>query len=74
MLLLLPVAWLVQRGHRWAVIVPLATAIPLVGIVPPLVYPIVFGVCLIAPLVVGRVSERPADDPRLGAMTMEPGR
>ena len=53
MLLLLPVAWLLERRHWWAVAVPLLTAIPMVGIAPSAVYPLVFGVCLLAPLVVG---------------------
>ena len=53
MLLLLPVAWLLERGHLWALAVPLATPILLIGLAPPVVYPIVFGVCLVAPIVVG---------------------
>ena len=70
MLLLLPVAWLLQRRQWWAVAVPLATAIPLVGIVPPAVYPIVFAVCLLAPLVVGRAAGgSEAGRPRLLEMT-----
>ena len=47
MLLLLPVAWLVQRGHWWAVAIPLATSLVLVGVTPPWVYPIAFGVTLV---------------------------
>jgi alpha-1,2-mannosyltransferase len=58
MLLLLPVAWLLERGHLWALAVPLATSILLIGLAPPVVYPIVFVVCLIAPILVGR--RRPA--------------
>ena len=58
MLLLLPVAWLLGRGQWWAVLIPLATAFPLVGIVPPTVYPIVFGICLVAPLVLGNGPTR----------------
>ena len=53
MLLLLPVAWLLERRQWWAVLVPLATSIVVVGIVPPAVYPVVFAVCLVAPIVVG---------------------
>jgi alpha-1,2-mannosyltransferase len=52
MLLLLPVAWLLDRGHRWAVLVPLATPVFLVGIVPAVVYPMAFAVTLVALLVV----------------------
>ena len=52
-LLLLPVAWLIDRGHAWAVLVPLATAMPLVGITPGIAYPTLFWVVLVAVLVVG---------------------
>jgi hypothetical protein len=51
MLLLLPVAWLLERGARWAVVVPLATSIVAIGITPAATYPVVFGVALVAPLV-----------------------
>jgi Glycosyltransferase family 87 len=50
MLLLLPVAWLLDRGHRWAALIPLATSVPLVGLIPALVYPTAFWVTLIAVL------------------------
>lgn len=52
LLLLLPVAWLLQARQWWAVAIPLVTSIPLLAITPPVAYPIVFFVCLIAPLVV----------------------
>jgi hypothetical protein len=48
LLLLLPVAWLLDRGRLWAVLVPLATATFLVGITPGIAYPIVFWVVLLA--------------------------
>jgi hypothetical protein len=51
--LLLPVAWLLERGHWWALAVPLATSLPLVGITPAIAYPLMFGICLFAPIVVG---------------------
>ena len=51
LLLLLPVAWLVDRGRTWAVLIPLATCVVLVGVIPPLVYPLAFGVTLVALLV-----------------------
>ena len=50
--LLLPTAWLLERGQWWAVAIPLLTALPLVGVVPAAVYPLVFSVGLIAPTVV----------------------
>jgi NhaP-type Na+/H+ and K+/H+ antiporter len=54
LLLLLPVAWLLDRGHRWAVAIPLATSVVLVGWIPPVVYPAAFFVTLVALLVNGR--------------------
>lgn len=57
MLLLLPVAWLVDRGRMWAVLIPLATSVVLVGVIPPLIYPLVFTVTMVALLV-----ERPPAD------------
>jgi hypothetical protein len=53
-LLLLPVAWLIERGQWWAIALPIATSLPLLGLVPPAAYPIEFVVCLIAPIAVGR--------------------
>jgi len=60
MLLLLPTAWLLQRGHAWAVAIPLATSVPVLFIVPPAAYPIAFWVALVAVVVVGlRDQDRP---------------
>jgi alpha-1,2-mannosyltransferase len=42
MLLLLPVAYLLAAGRRWALAIPLVTAWPLVGVTPAAAYPIVF--------------------------------
>ena len=53
MILLLPVAWLLAAGRWWAAVIPLATAIPLVGITPAIVYPICFYATLVAMVVVG---------------------
>jgi hypothetical protein len=53
MLLLLPVAWLLERRKWWAIAIPLATSILLIGLGPPVIYPIVFAACLVAPIVVG---------------------
>ena len=60
-LLLLPVAYLLAAGRWWALVIPLVTAWPLVGLTLPVVYPVVFWVTLIATLLVGRA----ANDPRL---------
>jgi hypothetical protein len=58
MLLLLPVAWLLEQRHRWAVLIPVATSLPLLWITPPIVYPIVFFACLLTPIIVSR-TQRP---------------
>lgn len=54
MLLLLPVAYLLSAGRWWALVIPLATAWPLVGITPAVVYPLVFWLTLMAVAIVGR--------------------
>ncbi|HLO34589.1 MAG TPA: glycosyltransferase 87 family protein, partial [Candidatus Deferrimicrobium sp.] len=64
MLLLLPVAWLLERRHWWAIAVPLATSFLLIGLAPPVVYPTVFAVCLVGPAVVGRRSQALASPSR----------
>ena len=48
LILLLPVAWLLDRGRWLAVLIPLVTATPLVGITPTVAYPIVFWAALLA--------------------------
>lgn len=53
MLLLLPTAWLLDRGRWWAVAIPLATSVILIWL-PPGVYPIAFWAALVAPLAVSR--------------------
>jgi hypothetical protein len=67
MLLLLPVAWLLARGHWWAVAIPLATSILTFDLVPAAVYPIAFWVTLTAVAGIGlregqtgRRSRRPS--------------
>jgi hypothetical protein len=60
MLLLLPVAWLLERRQWWAAVIPLATATPIVllGIVPVAIYPVLFGLGLLAPpFVAARTAE-----------------
>jgi alpha-1,2-mannosyltransferase len=54
LVLLLPVAWLVDRGWWWAALIPLSTALFLVGSIPPLVYPIAFWLTLVAVVIAGR--------------------
>jgi alpha-1,2-mannosyltransferase len=61
LLLLLPTAWLLQRGLWWAVALPLATALPLVWAMPPIVYPLSFAAGLLVPLAIGlREGRAPA--------------
>jgi alpha-1,2-mannosyltransferase len=54
LLLLLPVAWLLDRGHWWAVGFALVTPWLLAGAIPPWVYPAAFWTCLATVIVVGR--------------------
>jgi hypothetical protein len=57
--LLLPVAYLLASGRWWAVVIPLVTAWPLVGITRPEAYPIVFWVTLVAVFLVGHAAKDP---------------
>lgn len=58
LLLLLPVAYLLSAGRWWALVIPLATAIPLVAVTPAVVYPIAFWATLLIVLVVGVRAQR----------------
>jgi hypothetical protein len=60
MLLLLPVAYLLGRRQWWAAVVPLATAVFVIGITPAAAYPIVFWVTLVGLVIVGLREGRPA--------------
>jgi hypothetical protein len=59
-LLLVPVAWLLDRGHRWAALIPLATCVALVGFIPPVVYPVAFWATIAALFATGREPRPPA--------------
>ncbi len=59
LMLLLPVAWLVSRGRRWAVLIPLATSVPLVGLIPPITYAACYWVTLVAIVLEGRPKPLP---------------
>jgi hypothetical protein len=59
MLLLLPVAWLLDRGRAWAALIPLATCVVLVGWIPPFVYPLAFAVTIVALLAERRIEATP---------------
>jgi hypothetical protein len=56
--LLLPVAWLLDRGHWWAFLFVLATPVLLVNLVPAWIYPVTFWACLVAVLGAGLRSPR----------------
>jgi alpha-1,2-mannosyltransferase len=58
-LLLLPIAWLLQRRQWWAAAVPLSMSIVLVAVTPPIAYPVGFLVVLGGVLVTG-IRERSA--------------
>ncbi len=57
-LLLLPVAYLCASGRWWALLIPLATSVPLIGVTPPIAYPVLFAVALVATLAVGVQAKR----------------
>ena len=61
MLLLLPVAYLLSAGRWWALAIPLVTAWPLLGVTPPVAYPILFWLTLVATLFVGRAARQSTD-------------
>lgn len=72
LLLLLPTAWLLERGRWWAAAIPLSTSIVLIWL-PPVVYPVAFWVALLAPILTAGVvdgrlrAQRPEPDPVLSS-------
>jgi hypothetical protein len=66
LLLLLPVAWLIDRGRIWAALVPLVTGTFVVGITPTIAYPILFWVVLLAVTWEGVRARRAEMGGRLG--------
>jgi hypothetical protein len=65
LLLLLPTAWLLNRGASWAVAIPLATSTLLISLAPPAAYPLSFAATLIALLAVGWARRRKATTQRV---------
>jgi alpha-1,2-mannosyltransferase len=63
--LILPTAWLMERGHWWGAALMLATSVPLVAFLPVGVYPVVFAVGLVAPLLVEWTERRRAREAEL---------
>jgi hypothetical protein len=57
MLLLPAIAYLLQRGQRWAAVIPVATSVLMLPLgMPAALYPAVFWLTLVGLLVVGRKS------------------
>jgi hypothetical protein len=64
MLLLLPVAALLDRGQWWAVLVPLATSVFLLPVgLAPVLYPIAFWVTLLGLIAMGERDARSRTSP-----------
>ena len=60
MLLLLPVAWMLERRRWWALLIPLATSVVVLPIgQPAVIYPLVFWAALAGVIVVGRHEAGP---------------
>ena len=58
--LILPVAWLIEHGRWWALGIMLVTSIPVVLFLPTAIYPVLFGVGLVAPALVEAADRRRA--------------
>ena len=56
--LILPTAWLLDKGHWWGAAIMLVTALPVILFLPTAVYPVLFGVGLVAPLLSEAVDRR----------------
>ena len=73
LMLLLPVAWLVSRGHWWSIVIPLVSAVPLTGLTPPFAYPLAYWVALVAVVVEGgRLARTGADAGAPGQLSQQP--
>ena len=57
LILLLPVAWLLERRRWWALLVPLSEAWVLVPVIPTFAYAIAFYATLLAVIAVGWARE-----------------
>ena len=66
--LLLPTAWLLERGRLWALAIPLVTTWFLAGITPPIVYPIVYAVAIAAIVWVAVRDQRASTPAVVGAV------
>jgi hypothetical protein len=62
--LVLPVAWLLERGQWWAVGLMLVTSIPVILFLPMAIYPFLFLIGMVAPIVVDVAERRRASAAR----------
>jgi hypothetical protein len=72
LLLLLPVAWLLDRRQWWAVLIPLVHVWVLLPFVPNWTYAVAFHVTLIGLIVVGWRERETADEPPRSALRATP--
>jgi len=56
--LILPTAWLLERGQGWGLGLMLVTSLPVILFLPRAIYPFLFGIGLVAPLLVDAASRR----------------
>jgi hypothetical protein len=60
MLLLIPIAWMLDRGHWWAIALALVTPMLLAVVMPPVIYPVAMWGTLVAVVGVGTTERRAA--------------
>ena len=58
--LILPTAWLLERGRWWGLLIMLITSLPTILFLPAAIYPVLFGVGLVAPMLVEAIDRRRA--------------
>lgn len=61
--LILPTAWLLERGRWWGLLIMLVTSLPTILFLPGAIYPVLFGVGLVAPLLVEAIDRRRTIEP-----------
>ncbi|MBI3751270.1 MAG: DUF2029 domain-containing protein [Chloroflexi bacterium] len=61
LMLLLPVAWLLQRRLWWAVLIPLATSLPLIEVTPRVFYTLSYAITLLLIAWQGRRAAAPTN-------------
>jgi alpha-1,2-mannosyltransferase len=60
LILLLPAAWLLARRRWWAAAIPLVTSTFLLGLTPPIAYPVAYWAALLGVVVEGALERRQA--------------